>query len=53
MAATESIPGKNEELNLEGLEKLESLAGIRISLAGAGALVSLLLPIVQLFIHKG
>jgi nitrogen fixation-related uncharacterized protein len=53
MTATESIPGKSEELNLEGLEKLESLAGIRISLAGVGAAVSLLLPIVQLFIHKG
>jgi hypothetical protein len=50
---SKAIPGKSEELNVERLEKLESLAGIRISVAGVGAVISLLLPIIQLFIHKG
>lgn len=45
-------PGKSEQLNLEGLEKLESLAGIRISIAGVGAVVSLILPLLQLVFHK-
>jgi hypothetical protein len=48
----QAVPGKSEQLNLEGLEKLESLAGIRISLAGAGAVISLILPLLQLFLHK-
>lgn len=48
----QSTPGKSEQLNLEGLEKLESIAGIRMSLAGAGAVFSLILPLLQLFLHK-
>jgi hypothetical protein len=52
MRASQSTPGKSEQLNLEKIEKLESLAGIRISIAGAGAFVSLILPLVQLFFHK-
>lgn len=52
MKLNRSIPGKSEQLNLDGLEKLESLAGVRISLAGIGAVVSLILPLLQLFLHK-
>jgi hypothetical protein len=52
MRLSKSTPGKSEQLSLEGLEKLESLAGVRISLAGAGAVVSLMLPLLQLFLHK-
>lgn len=52
MKAKSSTPGSAEQMSVETLEKLESIAGIRISLAGAGALISLVLPIVQLFVHK-
>jgi hypothetical protein len=52
LKSSENTPGKKEQLDLEGIEKLESLAGVRISIAGIGAFVSLLLPIIQLFVHK-
>ena len=52
MKMSQSTPGKSEQINLEGLEKLESLAGVRISIAGIGAGISLVLPILQLFFHK-
>jgi hypothetical protein len=49
---SQATPGKAEEINLDMIEKVENLAGVRISLAGIGAVISLLLPIVQLFVHK-
>jgi hypothetical protein len=53
MEINQATPGKSEQLDLDSLEKLESIAGIRISIAGVGAIISLALPILQLFLHKG
>ena len=47
MKVSTGVPGKSEQINLDGLEKLESIAGIRISLAGAGAVASLAIPVID------
>ena len=52
MKSDNSTPGTGEHLSLAELEKVESLAGVRISIAGIGAVISLVLPILQLFIHR-
>lgn len=52
LRVSEATPGKAEQLNLDVIEKVENLVGLRLSLAGIGTVISLLLPILQLFIRK-
>lgn len=52
LEASYAVPGKREQLNLDTMEKLESIAGIRFSIATGSAVVSLLIPILQLYFQK-
>lgn len=52
LKASQGLPREGEQKTFEALDKLEAIAGVRLSVAGGGAVISLFLPILQLVFHK-